>query len=133
MKYNTQHKKEVLELIKSYHGEHFSVEELYVNANVQKIKISLTTLYRLINELVEENILKKFYVDFTHNACYREANCENTDDHLHMICTKCNKLMHIESKDLINDFKNIEKDENIEIDMSKIVLYGVCDECKEKH
>ena len=55
MSYNTKQKDIILELIKKYHHE-FTVKDIYESI---KESVGLTTIYRLVDKLVDEGRISK--------------------------------------------------------------------------
>ena len=52
-------------------------------------------------------------------------------EHLHMKCTECGKLLHMNndvSKELLNEIFDLS---NFSVDKETTVLYGKCKDCKK--
>lgn len=93
-------------------------------------KIGIATLYRQLEKLVESGVIRKYKAEFTNKYLYqyidKECQCE---DHLHMICLKCNKLFHLDCEEAKHLIKHIEEKHHFKVMSSKVVLYGLCEDC----
>lgn len=106
---------------------HPTAEYLYEKIKSKDPKISLATLYRNLNQLTQNGIIKK--IDGLETSSHFD---HNTHKHYHFICSKCNRVFDI-SADVAPDL--IEKTENstgFEIQSHDIVFTGICKECKNK-
>lgn len=46
-----------------------------------------------------------------------------------MICLKCNKLFHLDCEEAKHLIKHIEEKHHFKVMSSKVVLYGLCEDC----
>ena len=103
-----------------------SIMKLEENSTIHNIASSvdmdLSTIYRIINVLIINNIIEKD-VNFDNKNIYKIKN-----KHQHYIkCVKCNKI-----KEMNNcSFDNINI-EDFEITNHSLKLEGICKECKER-
>ncbi|MCR5350635.1 MAG: transcriptional repressor [Acholeplasmatales bacterium] len=102
---------------------HSNTERLidYINKNFSNI--SLATIYRNLNILIEENKIKKLSVG---NLDVYEVIREK---HFHFKCTKCGDIIDI-PKSNIKSYKSLINLGDNEISDCDIVFYGVCQKCK---
>lgn len=132
MKYNTKHKKALIGFLAKNFNKHFTIEELKLETTKNDINIGQTTLYRLLDELVLDGKVKKYFIDNKRSACYQYVKKqEENDNHFHMICHKCQTLLHLDCNKMDFLVSHIYEEHNFFIDPSKIVLYGICDKCKK--
>ena len=130
MKYNTKQRQIVLGLIKEFDGEHVTAEALLSIINERKLDISRATLYRVLDLLVEEGLLKKIIVDNKTSACFQL--CDHLDHHhFHLICEKCGKLIHLDCEEVDELIEHISKEHDFDVNASRVVLYGICHDCKK--
>ena len=125
---NTKQKKRVLEYLENNQNKHISIEEMQKELEGE---VGITTIYRIINKLVEEGIITKIPLN-TQGFCYqynKEKN--NCQKHCHLICENCGKLLHFESKEIEATQKEAMKKENFYIDLDKVTFYGKCSECSK--
>ena len=127
MAYNTKQKQEILDLIKNQKKE-FTVKDIYNKLNSD---VGLTTIYRVIDKLLKENILNK-YIDNDNITHYEYLEkCEH-DNHFYLKCDKCKSVIHIDC-DCINDLsKHILKDHQFTLNKEKIIIGGICKNCMKE-
>ena len=118
-KYKTRQKEHILEIIKNKKKE-FTVKDIYQELNKE---IGMTTIYRLIDNLVEDGIInknEKYYQYLEHCDC---------DNHFYLKCNNCGTLIHVDC-DCINDlFSHINKEHKFKPDKEKIIINGLCNKC----
>ena len=119
---NTIQKQIVFENIKNRY-DHPTATDIYDDLKKQNLKIGLTTIYRILNDLVEEGKVNKIITtDKIYHFDYNRIN------HIHFICTKCGHIYDIDKNDFIKldvEFKN--KNHKIE----NLSIQGLCDKCKD--
>ena len=122
--YNTKQKDLILDCIKN-HNE-FTINDIYKEL---KEEVGLTTIYRKVDELVEENKIKKYIGK--DNVTYYQYLCDcDKDNHFYLKCDKCGDLEHIDC-DCINELsEHISKNHKFEINKKIIVINGICKNCK---
>ncbi|MBR2240675.1 MAG: transcriptional repressor [Clostridia bacterium] len=127
---NTEQKEILIEYLKNNANEHLTVQKIYTDL---KDKIGMTTIYRIIKSLTERGIVTKIPMENKQGCCYRyDIENEECSNHYHLICEKCNNLVHFESKEIPKVSKEAKKNEDFEIDSNRIVFYGICKNCKGK-
>ena len=105
---------------------HPTAEYLYAKIQEKDPKISLATLYRNLNQLTENGIIKK--IDGLENSSHYD---HNTHNHYHFICKKCNRVYDIKSEvapDLINKTEELT---DFLIENHDIVFSGICKDCRQ--
>ena len=129
MSYLTKNKKTVLGFLKSNSDRHFTIEEIK-----EEIKdVPQASLYRIIDNLVEIGLVKKYIVDNNTPACFQYVGDGIKHSHFHLLCTKCGKLIHLECHEVNELIEHIEKEHGFSVDISKVNLYGLCEECKKEN
>lgn len=125
MTYNTKQKDKILDIIKSYNRE-FTIKDIYNNLD----GVGLTTIYRYIDKLVNNNILKKS-VDENNTTCYEYLEDCSNDNHFYLKCDKCKRMIHIDC-DCINELKeHIKFKHNFKLN-EKLIINGLCEVCKNE-
>lgn len=103
---------------------HISIEELFTNIREDFSSISIATLYKNINFMVEVNILKEVKVPNSKSK-YEIVK----EEHSHMICKKCEKL-----EDLQLPLDSVISDASTKsgyiFDENSLVLSGTCPACQ---
>jgi Fur family peroxide stress response transcriptional regulator len=80
-----------MEIIKDlYEFEHSNIDEIYKRVKIKYPYISITTLYRTIEVLLEKGKIK--YVGIDKTSRFFDIKLEQ---HHHIICKRCNKIENI--------------------------------------
>ena len=124
--YSTKQKEKILNVIKSKEKE-FTVKDIY---NELKEEVGLTTIYRLIEKLLEENrISKSIGKDNTTYYQFLEE-CSN-ENHFYLKCIECGSLTHVDC-DCIEELTNhILRKHNFKPTKENIIIKGICNKCKK--
>lgn len=129
--YKTKQRLYILEFLKQHRAEHITAEIIIDYFKKIGTPIGKATVYRYLDNLVEENKVRK-YTTPEHNsaACFQYVN-ENGEcnNHYHMMCTKCGTLIHINCKELEELTNHIYFKHNFKLDIFKTVMYGICENC----
>lgn len=126
-KYNTHQKNIILDVIKSQKKE-FTIKDIYNQVNG---KVGLTTIYRMIDNLIDENIINK-YISKDNITYYLFLNSCEEENHFYLKCDECGDLVHIDC-DCITDLSNhISKKHKFRLNKNQIVINGICKKCGKK-
>ncbi len=121
----TKTRLEIYNYLKSNYT-HPSIFDIYKDVKKKLPGISYTTIYNVVNLLVEKGEVKQLST-FENKKRYDG----NTSDHIHLICLKCGKIEDV-SLDLV-EIKNSVKDHGWEIKETALNIYGLCNKCKKKN
>jgi len=131
--YHTKQREELLEFLKSVVGQHITVSDIYNHLSEKGSNVGTTTIYRQLEKMIEEGTVKKYILDSSSAACFeyidkdkecRESGC------VHLKCTSCGKLIHLHCDELTATQDHIYNEHNFKLDMTRTVLYGLCEECQ---
>ena len=132
-KYKTKQLDELLDYLKSTKGNHLIVSDIINHFKSKDIKIGTTTIYRLLEKLVNEGIVNKYYIDNQTSACFeyighnhKESSC------YHLKCENCNKLIHLHCNEIDDLQHHIFNHHKFKLNPIKTVFYGLCDDCTKK-
>lgn len=117
---NTKQKDLILKIINNS-KKHPSANEVYEEARLEIPNISLGTVYRILNNLVEKG---KIRVVWSINNIHRYDNISWKHDHF--ICIKCGEVEDVE-KISNKEIKIINNNKVLDCD---ITYKGICDKCK---
>lgn len=123
MSYNTNQKTIILNFLKNNKDKCFKLNEIYdflKNDN----KISFTTIYRYLNNLEKDNVVKK-YTD-NKEAMYQYVDTDKCRNHMHLKCIKCNNIIHLDCNEAIDLKNHIKEQHEFMLDTT---IFGVCKEC----
>ncbi len=126
---NTKQKKEIIDFLVENKDSHIYIQDIKKNISQD---IGLTTIYRVINQLVNIGQVIKKPLENGQGFCYQynedTQNCKE-NNHYHLICEICNKLYHYNNSDMNLIYKDIEKNLNFKVNNQKVVFYGKCNNC----
>lgn len=125
------------EAIKTYLAEqketHVTVNQIVAYFEKQEMAIGMTTVYRYLDRLVQDGVVKKYFLDGATAACYQYLDHEmEGSPHFHMKCESCGKLFHLECGFMEKIAAHLHQEHQFCIDSGKTVFYGLCKECSEK-
>ena len=122
---NTKQRNKIIHILENAQSP-MAVEEIYLLIKKESYSISISTIYRNMEALLEKNIVTKtIYNDG--KARYELVRKEHIH---HLICLKCNKSMPIEKCPIELIEKNIKDQDDFEVLDHKIEIYGHCRNCK---
>lgn len=127
--YKTKQKTEILDYLKSVKNTHINVQEIFNYLNSINKPVGVTTIYRHLESLVKEGVVKKYLFDNSSAACFQYIDDCSPKIHFHFKCSKCFKLLHFECDALVDLHNHLINEHNLNIDLSKTIYYGVCSSC----
>ncbi len=121
MSYNTKQKEVIVSFFEN------NINNLYFAKDiVEKTNMGITTVYRILDNLVSQNKLSLFYGDFGRKYGFFPCSVEG---HYHLICSKCGKIKHIDC-DLFDEFnEHIINSHEFHLDNKEMFLKGKCEKC----
>lgn len=127
--YNTKGKELINSAIKEF-SNGFTIKELkdYLNNNNQTV--GQTTIYRIIENLENKNIIKKYY-DENNVAHYKYVKDCSSDNHFYLKCIKCSKIVHVDCNCINELSAHIHKQHKFLLDTKNIILEGLCSNCNK--
>lgn len=132
--YETQQRRVLLNFLKEHPDRGFSIEELYdalVSCCPPEQLPGKSTLYRLIPKLVSEGLVKRFAGERGRRFQYQLVVCEECQAHLHLKCTACGSLFHMNhavSEQIIDE---VLEQSAFSLDQKETVLFGTCKNCRK--
>ena len=127
MTYNTEQRTALLSFLTENPDKTFSAKEI-AQALAGK-NISKSSVYRNLSELEAENKIKRVTKAGSKESFYQFFDNSECKNHIHLSCTKCGKIFHLESKQTEKLVSEVEEADGFEISRSETTLYGVCKEC----
>ena len=105
---------------------HISIDELYQKIREKFSSISLATLYKNVNTMLDVTLIREIKI-----AGQRKKYEIEKEAHAHIMCKSCGELKDIEYDPHSILQKSIEMSHYKAEDIS-IVISGVCPECQKK-
>lgn len=132
-KYNTEQKKALLNYLSQHEDRQYSAEELsalLAEGEGEGKAPGKSTVYRLVTELADEGILRRFPKNEGRGWLYQYHRRSDCSGHLHLKCTECGKLLHLECGMSDGLLMHIEEIHRFKVDNNASVLYGLCADCR---
>lgn len=103
---------------------HLDVEDLFKKIREQFSAISLATLYKNINSMMEKGLITE--IKIPHQKSKYEIAKE---PHIHLLCQECGEFidLKLDIGCLVNE---ATKESHYKVNKSFIVLSGLCEKCK---
>lgn len=119
----------ILEILQNADQDHhFSAEEMYNTLRENDHEIGLATVYRVMSQFEQAGILRKHHFE----SGQAKYELDTGDNHDHIICVACPKIVEFTDKSLEKQQKRVAKENGFEIEDHSLILYGLCAECREK-
>lgn len=133
MGYITKQSTQILDFLKLNSDRHLTADDVFYSLRQSGNQIGRTTVYRHLERLYEDGIIKKYTLGDGSSACYQYfGNAKQCHTHYHLKCLKCGILLHTEC-DFLNELSDhILNQHDFTVDGEKTVLYGLCGECRKK-
>lgn len=127
---NTKQKTIVYDTVINNPGCHMSAEEIYNRIHGEHPNISKATVYRDLNVLAEEGLIRKV----EEHSYLNEQHFDNRlEHHNHAVCSKCGKIVDVQLPEERNLEKNaISDEEGFILTSHEILFEGICRECRNK-
>lgn len=103
---------------------HPTADYLYNIIKEKGLGISLATLYRNLNLLADNGIIKK--IDGLETSSHFD---HNTHEHYHFICEKCGKVFDIPVEVAPDIALKTAQSTGFEVKSCDVAIRGVCNEC----
>ena len=123
---STRHRIEILENL-DQSSQPIAAEQVYLELKEKGISINLSTVYRVLEVLVNKNLVIKSNIREDSRALY-ELN-RMVHKH-HLICMKCRKMFSVEGCPLGNYEKILQDKTGFEVTGHKLEIYGYCRSCR---
>jgi Fur family transcriptional regulator, peroxide stress response regulator len=107
-----------------YKNGHMNIDELYRKLLERFPSISLATIYKNVNAMVEKIFLSEVKIPNA-KTVYELIKTE----HAHLVCNECGFIEDIvlDSSDIVEQVSKISK---FKVDSTEIILSGLCHKCK---
>lgn len=129
--YRTRQKELLLGFLQTQQDRPLSVEEIFDGISCTPDAPGKSTVYRLINRLCEEGEVKRF--EEGKRFFYQLAGGEDCHHHLHLKCTGCGRLLHMDHAQSEKLIEAIYGEQGFTVSETETTLFGECGACRRKH
>lgn len=127
MAYNTRQKELIRQLIISINRD-FSAKEIFCKLTAAGEEVGQTTVYRIIDSMVEDGQLKKTLGEDNEVRYQYLESCDHFG-HCYLKCNNCGRLQHIDCEDICDLTAHIERQHKFKVDDTNMVINGLCRSC----
>ena len=125
----TKHRLLILKLLDQA-ADFVSAEDLFLQAKEHDAKLSLSTVYRILDSFVKASIVSPLNIENAKQVYYEIAHSEHAH---HLICLECSKVVHIKGCPLDSFEKQVEANHGFSIQSHTLDFYGLCEKCKSQN
>jgi len=113
----------IMDIIDTY--GHINIDSLYEEVKKRFNSISLATIYKNINSMIENLLLAEVKLP-NKKSVYEIIKVE----HSHLLCKDCGAVIDVEvdTSNMVND---ISSKYDFDINGSDVVLFGTCSSCRK--
>lgn len=110
---------------------HATAQELYdwVAQSHPGQKIGLTTIYRVMNYLMQENQVKRVFLNDTQARYDLIESHPHAHHHHHVVCTQCQKVEILEECPIEPALEQLQS--RFKVLYHNMELFGVCQTCQD--
>ncbi|WP_454767101.1 ferric iron uptake transcriptional regulator [Cupriavidus campinensis] len=117
----------VLEAFRRSDRRHLSAEDVYRTLLALEVDAGLSTVYRVLNQLVQANILLRH----TFEADHAVFELNEGGHHGHLICVTCGRVEEFRDEDIEQRQRQVAADNAFLLREHMLVLYGLCPACQQ--
>lgn len=129
--YNTKQKKLVLELVRDNARKQLSCDEITYLLLQNGTPVGKTTVYRQLEKLVADGVLKKFNSQNTKSYLYQYIDTSlHCEEHMHLRCIKCGKYEHLSCDFMKSVAEHISQHHDFAVSNSRTEIMGICGSCR---
>ena len=133
--YQTKHKARVLEYLAAHSADHITAADLLIALSTGGAPIGAATVYRQLEKLESEGLVRRYALDDRGSACWQYAGTDGAAGvcrhHFHLKCTECGTLFHLNCDHLQEIAAHVASEHGFCIDPARTVFYGICADCAE--
>ena len=131
-KYKTKQREILLAYFETVPGVHVTASDVCEHFKSLDAPIGQSTIYRNLESLVDEGIIKKYVIDGSSPACFEYVGPDSHEDVeicFHCKCEKCGKLIHLHCDELDEIQEHLLAEHHFKLNRVRTVFYGLCEQC----
>lgn len=131
--YKTKQRDQILDCLIRNKDRHITAGEIITALKQSECPVGKTTVYRYLDMLVSQGIVRKYFIEEGKSACYQYiAMNGDCGEHYHLKCIECGQLIHFECKYIEELDSHVKSHHDFMVDYSKTVFYGCCSKCTKE-
>ena len=129
--YATASRRKILEYLKNSNDHTVTAADVDEYLKKHDSEVNITTIYRYLDKLAKDGTVIKYVAEKGCQAAYQYVEPgRGCEQHLHLKCVKCGKIIHLECHFMEEISHHIEESHGFTLQCKNSILYGVCKECK---
>ncbi|MGX8710232.1 Fur family transcriptional regulator [Caproiciproducens sp. R1] len=125
---NTKRRMAILEILEKQ-TQPVAAEQIFMELNRYDLSTSMSTVYRELDSLVNNNLALKIKINESNKALYEY----NRMIHKHyLVCLGCKKMISLDMCPLKTYEEKLQEQTHFIITDHKLNIYGYCPECQAK-
>lgn len=131
-KYKTKQRDMLLGYLETVPGVHVTAADICEYFEAREAPIGRSTVYRRLESLVDEGLVKKYGSDGSGPACFEYVEPDSHEDAevcFHCKCEKCGRLIHLSCEELEGIRSHLTAEHRFRLDPVRTVFYGLCEHC----
>ena len=109
-----------------------SVQKVYEDMNEDGMRANLTTVYRNLDRLADDRILRKQKVPgedgFSYQYIQPDMGCS---EHLHLYCSRCGKVFHLNCDFMQKIALHLHREHGFSLNCRDAMIVGLCEDCRK--
>ena len=132
--YHTEQKEMLIRFLTENCERAYTVEEAVASLRERlgKKAPGKSTVYRLMQRLVEEGAVKRLVAGNSRRFVYQLVGGQTCHAHLHMKCRACGRLFHLEERVSHELVRRVATANGFSLSEADTVLFGECADCHTK-
>lgn len=132
--YSTSSRKKILEILKKSKDRTVTAAQIGEQLKAMECEVNITTVYRYLDRLEKDGTVIRYASGQGSQASYQYVEQgQGCEDHLHLKCVKCGKILHLDCAFMKEISEHIQKDHGFSLQCKNSILYGICRECQMKN
>lgn len=123
----TSQRRLILQTLQSMVG-HPTVEEIFNSARQLDSSLNLSTVYRNLRWLEENNLISPR--QFQGERIQQRFDPPSPEEHYHFCCRQCGDILEFSDANIDGIRSRFEKQFGAQVSQVSLVLYGLCDRCQ---
>ena len=129
--YNTRQRQAIQDFMVAHGDRYLSVDDVFGLMRAAGATVGRTTTYRTLEALVGAGTVAKVISPGKGEALYRLIDAAHADEG-QMVCLSCGRVIALDCGHLHELAEHVHSEHGFSIELSRTVLYGICDACEEQ-
>ena len=127
IKYKTEQRKILLDFLIKNKKKFISAEEILIFMKNNNQDVGLTTIYRFLKELENDNSVR---IEIKEHTKYFQYVENDNSNHMFLKCKKCGKSLDLGCHEVEELNHHINEEHKFKLD-SNTIIYGTCNKCSK--